>query len=142
MSSAKPCYLFVYGTLRSDCGHAQAELIQQHFRLVGKGTVQGQLYEIDGYPGLALSTNPQHAVTGELYRLTGSARIFDQLDEYDGCTAQSPGPHEYTRREIPIKLEQGGDVIAWIYLYNWPLQDRRPVDESDYAAFCSRREPI
>lgn len=137
----KSCYLFVYGTLRSDCGAAQVDLIQQYFRLAGTGSVQGQLYKIDGYPGLVLSTNTEHAVKGELYQLTGDSTVFEQLDEYEGCTNQNPRPHEYCRREVPIRLDQGGDVIAWVYLYNWPLQDRKPLEEGDYAAVCGNCEP-
>lgn len=137
MSPTKPVYLFVYGTLRSDCGAAQVDLIEHHFILVGSGTVQGQLYEIDGYPGLALSTDLNHAVKGELYQLTGSPTVMEQLDQYEGCTAENPKPHEYRRREVPIKLQHGGDVIAWVYLYNWPLADHKRVPEGDYAAVCS-----
>lgn len=137
----KSCHLFVYGTLRSDCGAAQANLVEQHFRFVGNGTVQGQLYEIEGYPGLVLSTDPAHAVKGELYQLVGSTTVLEQLDEYEGCTAQNPKPHEYRRREIPIRLERGGDAIAWVYVYNWPLQDRKPLTEGDYAAVCGDSGP-
>jgi gamma-glutamylcyclotransferase (GGCT)/AIG2-like uncharacterized protein YtfP len=133
----KSVYLFVYGTLRSDCGAAQAELILQHFTLVGSGSVQGQLYEIDGYPGLVLSTDSRHATKGELYQLTGSAAVLEQLDEYEGCTPANPKPHEYRRREVPVKLQHGGDLLAWVYLYNWPLSSRKRLEEGDYATACS-----
>lgn len=141
MSASEPFYLFVYGTLRSDCGAAQAGLIQQHFTLVGTGTVQGELYEIDGYPGLVLSTNSNHAVTGELYRLQGPASVLEQLDEYEGCTPEQPRPHEYCRREIPVKVRDKGNVIAWVYLYNWPLNHRKKLNHGDYAQACSDGGP-
>lgn len=137
----KPCYLFVYGTLHSDCGAAQAELIQQHFTLAGQGVAQGQLYEINGYPGLVLSANPGHAVQGELYELTGSAAAFEQLDICEGCTEENPKPHEYRRREVPVKRPQGGSVMAWVYLYNWPLAGYRNPGKGNYAALFGDSRP-
>ena len=46
--------LFVYGTLRSDSGHAMHAVLVRGAQLVGRGEVDGALVDLGDYPGLVL----------------------------------------------------------------------------------------
>ena len=133
--------LFVYGTLL-DYGfhvfHASrgmsplAKIMQENFQLLGKASTQGRLFEIAGYPGLQLSDHPQDRVLGELYQLKGSIAALHALDDYEGCTAAAPQPHEFVRQLITVTLEDGRAHQAWGYLYNHATEHCALIASGDY----------
>lgn len=126
--------LFVYGTLRSDSPKKSPvkSSLNRYAKRAGKAAMQGRLYEIDWYPGVVQSEKAEDIVTGELYILTNEAKLLQHLDEYEGCSAHFPEPHEYMRRKIPVQTESGETVQAWVYLYNWELPEESRILTGDY----------
>jgi gamma-glutamylcyclotransferase (GGCT)/AIG2-like uncharacterized protein YtfP len=112
--------LFVYGSLLSVIAHSMGERMRREAALVGAAHVQGQLYAVTWYPGVALSANPADRVEGELYRLRAPAATLAWLDEYEGL---APGPTgvaplgEYERILTTATLADGTRHAAWIYHY-------------------------
>jgi gamma-glutamylcyclotransferase (GGCT)/AIG2-like uncharacterized protein YtfP len=130
-------YLFVYGTLRSDCSAAYSELLRSQFQPAGRATTQGRLYNIGHYPGMILSASAKDVVTGELYLLTGSAEAMAILDRYEESAMSPDSGAEYyrTRRKV---LQPGGNTLeAWIYIYNWPVAESGFIPSGDYSRFLS-----
>ncbi|HET6581783.1 MAG TPA: gamma-glutamylcyclotransferase family protein, partial [Nannocystaceae bacterium] len=68
--------LFVYGTLRSDSGHAMHDVLARGAVLVGRGEVDGTAVDLGEYPGLVLGGGTAH---GELWALHDDA-LFARLD--------------------------------------------------------------
>ncbi len=85
---------------------------------VDDASIQAVLYEVDAYPCVIESTNPNDKVAGELYKILDSETLLPLLDEYEECTEQFPKPHEYIRKPLLITLTDGNYVIAWVYVYN------------------------
>ncbi|WP_353662477.1 gamma-glutamylcyclotransferase family protein [Hydrogenimonas sp. SS33] len=104
--------LFVYGTLKR--GHPMHRLLAPFARYVAEGSICGKLYDLGAYPGVVEEQGCRHRVFGELYRLTDAAEAFRVLDAYEGS--------EYRRIELPVRLEGGRSVPAWVYLYVGPLE--------------------
>jgi gamma-glutamylcyclotransferase (GGCT)/AIG2-like uncharacterized protein YtfP len=127
-------YLFVYGTLRSDCGAAFSEVMRGQFTLLGKATTQGRLYNLGHYPGLTLSASNEDLVTGELYRLTGSATAMALLDQYEESAMSADSGAEYYRARQSVTLAGGSTFKAWVYIYNWPVAEEDRIASGDYAA--------
>lgn len=48
------------------------------------------------------------SVVGELFELS-DASFWAVLDEYEG--------HEFERREVPVRMDDGRLVNAWVYYY-------------------------
>jgi gamma-glutamylcyclotransferase (GGCT)/AIG2-like uncharacterized protein YtfP len=116
-----PDYLFVYGTLRRGSDNDLCHLLGEHADFVSYANYQGQLYEVDYYPGAVPSDNPLDQVRGELYRLKTlelADFVLSVLDEYEECGTAFQAPTEFVRRVQPVWLESGERVIAWVYLYN------------------------
>lgn len=111
-------FLFVYGTLRKISGTPMSQLLAHYSEFVSEATMQGVLYEIADYSGVIESTNSQDSVCGELYKILDEQTLLPLLDEYEECTEQFPHPHEYVRKTLPIILETGDKVMAWVYVYN------------------------
>lgn len=127
-------FLFVYGTLMGglDCamGREQRVHLAGSARSFGAGIVQGRLYDLGHYPGLVTSDDPGEQVAGEVLRLTDAAATLGWLDAYegigaaggDGVTAQAD---EYVRILMPVRLEGGTLVSAWVYLYRGDVAGKR-----------------
>nr|WP_277346345.1 gamma-glutamylcyclotransferase family protein [Solimonas marina] len=126
--------MFVYGTLRRCCRRPEHEELVAHAEFVGPGTIQGRLYEVDGYPGAVDSDDANERVHGELYRIRDAVALFAVLDEYEEYSARFPTPHEYVRAQRTVAVEDGGHVQACIYLYHRPTHERRRIICGDYAA--------
>jgi gamma-glutamylcyclotransferase (GGCT)/AIG2-like uncharacterized protein YtfP len=124
-------YLFVYGTLRSGFSHSMHRYLRRYAVYIGKAYARGNLYEIDGYPGLVLSASPRDVVCGELYRIRNAPMLFKRLDRYEECDNTFPQPHEY-RREIIRVTYRKRLLKAWVYLYNLPTVKKRRIKSGDY----------
>lgn len=72
------------------------------------------------YPGVVASDDPTDRVRGVLIKLKNPCRVFPELDAYEGV------PDLYTREPAPITKGDRKQVLAWIYIYNRPV-DRLPL---------------
>jgi len=127
-------YLFVYGTLRSDS--PKKPPVKKTLNLYAerwyKASVKGKLYEIDWYPGLVLTDNPDDIVSGEIFRISDEESLLSHLDEYEGCSEGFPEPHEYRREKISVITEDGETLLAWAYLYYWDVNEESRIHSGDY----------
>lgn len=126
-------YIFVYGTLRRDCGGAMSAWLARHAVFLGMGFFQGKLYEVGSYPGAVPDPEKHNRVLGELYRMHDPEFALTKLDDYEECSARFPEPHEYKRSKSEITLPEGGSVLAWVYVYNFPVGRLERIHSEDYA---------
>lgn len=114
-------YLFVYGTLQTTAGHPMHNYLRSYCDLMGDASVGGIKVDLEDYPGLLPSGDPQAKVRGELFRIHDGASdsLFEVLDRYTGCSEDDPEPHEFFRHRLDATLLASGDTHeAWVYLYN------------------------
>jgi gamma-glutamylcyclotransferase (GGCT)/AIG2-like uncharacterized protein YtfP len=114
-------YIFVYGTLRTTEGHPMHNYLRAYCDLLGDANIGGIKIELDGYPGLLPSGDPDARVKGELYRIHHGAGddLFKGLDRYEGCSEDDPEPHEFFRHRQDVTLLADQKVYeAWVYLYS------------------------
>lgn len=120
--------LFVYGTLteRRRLGAVLGSSIG--WRVLGRATVHGALYDCGEYPALVASAAPDDAVPGMLLELDDDSALA-QLDAYEGIDSGL-----YVRTEVEARLDDGRRPTAWTYVYNrsiaglrrisaWPAED-------------------
>ena len=125
-------HLFVYGTLRGESSHEMASLLRQHAQFVSRATYQGRLYKIDWYPGVIPSEDPQDQVQGDLYQLEEPEILLKQLDRYEECDPGFSKPTEYIRIIQAVRDPGGKTVAAWIYLYNWSVEQCEWIRSGDF----------
>jgi gamma-glutamylcyclotransferase (GGCT)/AIG2-like uncharacterized protein YtfP len=114
----RTAFIFVYGTLRKAINHSHHEVLARHSDYIAEGYFQGKLYEVNAYPAVIESDNPQDKVYGELYKMQNSDLVLSALDVYEECTEQFPKLHEYYRKKLPITLLKGNNISAWVYIFN------------------------
>lgn len=133
-------YLFVYGTLKRGTETEMHQLLARYADYLGEGTFQGTLYNIDYYPGVVPSDDPDDQVHGEVYRLQGPELVLPQLDDYEGITDSSERPTEYIRRRHPVRLKRGEELSCWIYIYNWPIEEHEVIESGAFVPLTSGRQ--
>ncbi len=127
-----PEHLFVYGTLRRDTRSEMYHLLVRFADFVGEATFQGQLYLVDYYPGVIPSNESEDKVRGEVYRLHDPSAVLPKLDTYEECGPQFPQPAEYVRRIERVRLRDGQEINAWVYIYNKPTQGLLRIESGDF----------
>ena len=138
-----PESLFVYGTLRMGAGHPMYDWLTAHCRYREMGSFQGCMFDVGEYPAVVADPSSEGWVKGEIYTVLTPELLFPRLDRYEGCTNIAPTgamgsnarevPHSlYVRVKAPVTLENGGDIEAWIYLYNRPTGHLRSIPGGDY----------
>jgi gamma-glutamylcyclotransferase (GGCT)/AIG2-like uncharacterized protein YtfP len=110
--------LFAYGTLR-DAGLRARVLRGAPSREIGGGSIAGALYDVGEYPGLVAGDD---RVAGIVVELADDASLA-RLDEYEDVAAGL-----YVRRRTTVRRDEGGDLEAWVYLYNRGVAGRRRID--------------
>tara|TARA_A200000113_G_scaffold209000_1_gene207741 strand:+ start:278 stop:658 length:381 start_codon:yes stop_codon:yes gene_type:complete len=108
----RPENLFIYGSLAPGCpnhhivGHIQGEW--------QPGTVEGYLVQKGwgaamGFPGIVItgSTKPKEKVKGMMLSSSQLRDNWAMLDDFEG--------EQYERIIVPVKLESGHIVDAYIY---------------------------
>ena len=99
---------------------------------VGRATCRGRLYRIAHYPGLVPSKDARDVVVGDVFRLGDPVGVLKRLDKYEGCGPASPKPTEYVREMVVVASETGGQIEAWTYLYNWPVEPSALIRSGDF----------
>lgn len=130
-------YIFVYGTLRRGGNADMHALLTRYSEYVATAKVQGKLYALQTYPAMVESEKMTDQVLGELYKITDSRKLFALLDDYEECSEKFPLPHEYSRKQLPVKLVSGEQVRAWVYLYNRDVANLERIRCADYMKYRS-----
>lgn len=127
-------FLFVYGSLRRYANNPISTLLATHSDYVSTGVMQGMLYEIAGYPGAVESDDANNRVFGEIYRLHNPRWLLAELDAYEECSSDFPAPHEYMRKPLNITQPDNHTIKAWVYIYNWDVNQHQCIPSGDYLA--------
>jgi pyruvate carboxylase len=116
-----PDHLFVYGSLRSQCGNLFARLLREKAESLGHAAVRGSVFRVGPYPGYR--REPDGIVHGELWRLADPEPTLAALDEYEGP--------DYSRVIAGLETPP---MSAWIYLYNGGVRMEQRILSGDFLA--------
>ena len=130
-------HLFVYGSLMSTAGHPMGVRLARQARLVGQGSIAGRLYRISWYPGLVESAEKDTRVQGEVYALNDPAQVLKWLDAYEGMVPGDQAQNEYKRVERPVLLVSGGEISAWVYIYQGSVAGLEPIPDGQWVSAAS-----
>jgi len=137
MKNLSTRYIFVYGSLMQGFRNPWSAHLHNHSRFISKGSVQGLIYDIKGYPGLVESADPSHRVQGELY-LMSSLSFLKDFDKYEECNMKYPQRSQFTRDIIDVKIYGGRTFQAWTYFYNRHLNEKMLISSGKYTRYFVR----
>jgi gamma-glutamylcyclotransferase (GGCT)/AIG2-like uncharacterized protein YtfP len=131
-------YLFVYGTLMKGFDSLEKWQKRVNAVLLGRGRVSGKLYDVGDYPGaVAADRNSQWEVLGELYELRTPEAAIKLLDDYEDFFPMHPEKSLYVRTLVPVKMEDGRTVRAWVYWFNGEVDEGKLIPNGDYRSMRS-----
>ena len=112
--------VFVYGSLKRGCSNHL--FLERARRLGAAWTVERYALLVDEYP-LVYDGDPVGPVRGEVYEVDPAllARI-DHLEQH---------PDFYRRRKVPVRLDDGAVIDAWLYFF--PRRIGVPVPSGDWG---------
>lgn len=130
-----PQYLFVYGTLLTAIQHPLHQELVAKAQYLGRASFQGKLYALanKNYPAAISSAETNAQVFGEVYLVHCVDELFALLDDYEECSAAFPAPTEYIRQQVPVVLNEGQTLTAWVYLYNFAVDESLQIVSGDYG---------
>ena len=131
--------IFFYGSLMRAFARTRSLRVERDLSFVGAGSVAGALYEVGIYP--ALVPDPDGRVVGEVHQMSHPGRVLQVLDEYEGCSLESPETSLYLRRITRAKLVSGETIEAWAYFYNAPTGQARRIPSGDYLQYTEAAGP-
>jgi gamma-glutamylcyclotransferase (GGCT)/AIG2-like uncharacterized protein YtfP len=125
-------HVFVYGTLRKG-GRNDINRLAPAPKYLGIGEVEGCLYPLGWYPGLALGGEGAVRVVGEVYEVTRELEAV--LDAIEGVVPGEAG--EYAKREVDVPVE-GRPVRCFLYeIEPQHVAGREPIAHGDWIRFHS-----
>jgi gamma-glutamylcyclotransferase (GGCT)/AIG2-like uncharacterized protein YtfP len=129
MNRGSPSILFVYGTLRKGFT-LHSHLDKSTIKYLGKGLIQGRLYDLGEYPG-AVRSSGNTTIIGEVYEL-GDSKELDALDKIEEFYPEEPKKSLFVRQKTNVKLESGKEILAWVYLLPKKPKHAQLVKSGDY----------
>jgi gamma-glutamylcyclotransferase (GGCT)/AIG2-like uncharacterized protein YtfP len=140
MSAEEPSYLFVYGTLRKGVNNQVKEEIINDVEWIGETEIPGRMYDIGRYPGaVPLTNNERGVIRGEIIKIMYPERVFKLLDHYEGYNPEELDRSEYYRAKEKINLEDGQEIDAWVYWYNFSVDGKKRIESSDYLDYLKNK---
>jgi gamma-glutamylcyclotransferase (GGCT)/AIG2-like uncharacterized protein YtfP len=125
-------HLFVYGTLMSGAtgalGRPERARLAAEARNLGPATMgAAKLYDVGRYPGLAETADAADTVHGEALALADPQRTLAWLDHYEGFIPGDYNLSEYARLVRQIRLANGAELAAWVYIFGRDVAAFRPI---------------
>ena len=122
--------VFFYGTLMSGFKRSGRARLDHALKPVGRGWISASLFDLGLYPAATPAAEGQ--VWGEVHQMMDPDDALATLDEIEGYSAKAPDASLYRRVEIPVSLDAGRSVQAWVYFYNAPLGRAERIASGDY----------
>jgi gamma-glutamylcyclotransferase (GGCT)/AIG2-like uncharacterized protein YtfP len=128
--------LFVYGTLLQP-GNELAAYLNKHCIYLKPAKIKGLLYDIDEYPGLTLESDNPYWIYGKLYHIDEKA--LKLIDSYEGYGDKEEQPNLF-KREKHTTSTVDGEIDAWVYIYNMPVNGLNLITSGNYAEYIAQKK--
>lgn len=132
--------LFVYGTLLHKVDSRMANFLKANAQKIGSGYMYGQLYEIDGYPGVIKSADKNEKVIGNIFELEDTDKVLKELDQYEEVGPEFEQPNEYKREQVTAYFDDGKNMNCWVYTYNHSIEKLTRIESGDYWSYINKKD--
>ena len=132
--------LFVYGSLRSGFKNTAYEYLARYFTYAGEALIKGQFYDAGTHP-VAISTNTENMIVGELYILNNAEEFswaFEQLDDYEGVHVEA-GETPLYKRELVQVFQEDKIIDAWVYWFNGNTEALSKIETGDLVQYLQQK---
>jgi gamma-glutamylcyclotransferase (GGCT)/AIG2-like uncharacterized protein YtfP len=135
--------VFFYGTLLTEFGRCRRAGIDADLTFVGRGSITGALFDVGLYA--AAVRTEDGVVRGDVYCAADPASVLARLDDIEGAApadAVEADASLYTRAVVPVTLDDGRVLEAWVYFYNAPLGQAERIESGDYRQHVRGKQMV
>ena len=135
--------IFVYGSLRSGFRNPAYEYLTRYFKYTGEALVKGKFFDAGSHP-VALPTNDEHFILGELYSMNSEDEFswaFEQLDDYEGLNVEMGEIPLYQRCLVEV-FQNDETQTAWIYWYNKSTDGMPEIETGDVMRYLQQKNQL
>lgn len=126
-------YLFAYGTLSPRLAPPGLAADLSQLTPLGRGWVQGRLYDLGAYPAAVPDAGGKATVAGTVFRLPERGDLLARLDAYEGP--------EFRRIPCQARLSDGTRLRCWIYAFGGDLRQAQPIAAGEWPTPESDEPP-
>ena len=130
-------HLFVYGTLRKEFQHSTFKNIEPYVQFINKGHFMGHQFEIDWYPGAINTKENAYPIIGDIYEVFDK-KVWEILDEYEGCSTKDRLPHEYIKKRLDITTSSKKQLKAIVYLFALSTDGYKELTSGDFWEYKNK----
>ncbi|MBR9999084.1 MAG: gamma-glutamylcyclotransferase [Cyclobacteriaceae bacterium] len=128
--------LFVYGTLMSAFVNSMSGRLNAGNRLLGPASLNGHLYDLNGYPGVIHDPCSETRIHGELYEIFEAEETLLWLDRYEVASPEFNLMNEYQRILIPVNFRDQ-KINAWMYHYIKSTKNLIRIPSGNYLEYVT-----
>ena len=121
--------VFFYGTLRTGFTRRPQLGVDLKLTFLGHGAIEALLFDLGLYPAAVPGDG---RVRGEVFETDDPMSVLTRLDAIEGYRQTAPDQSLYIRTHVPVTLEDGRTMTAWVYFYNAPLGQASQILSGDY----------
>jgi len=129
--------VFFYGTLMSGFNRRLRIDIDAKLTFVGRGWIQAMLFDLGLYPAAVPGDG---RVYGEVFEVFDPESVLASLDAMEGHRPGDLDRSLYVRVQVPVTLEDGETVDAWVYFYNAPLGQAMRIPSGNYLQHLEKHQ--
>lgn len=130
-------HLFVYGTLMKKYTGYKPFNLEKYGKYICEGFIHGRLYEIDHYPGMILTNDPNEKVYGEFFLLNDFKASIHELDEYEDFFPDDLENSLYVRQIEDINVKGREFKKAWVFIFNKDVDEKKRIISGNYLDYES-----
>ncbi|MCS1406949.1 MAG: hypothetical protein M2R45_00105 [Verrucomicrobia subdivision 3 bacterium] len=132
--------LFVYGTLRPECGHSLGRRLDEVGRACGLGRVYGWLYDFGEFPVAVPDDARGSRIVGEVFEIEAEHLFWQTLDEYEDFKPDDAEHSRFRRVEVEVMMDLGKVFQAQIYWYRLSVKGLTEIKGGDYCKDLRMKE--
>lgn len=86
------------------------------------------------FPGVIPSSSKKDIVIGDVYSIKNSKMLLPILDAYEEYH-EGDSNSLYIRKKEKIGMNTGKELVAWIYIYNFPINNLPLIQSGDFLNY-------
>lgn len=132
-------HIFCYGTLRAGLAPPEIAPVAARLVLVAQARLHGRLFDLGEFPGAIIDPSCAETIVGEVFAIP-DGEILRELDRYEEYDPAAPEQGLFVRRQFSVELEDGRELLCWVYACRRDPGDVPQIPEGDYRRWLAERE--
>lgn len=111
------------------------QFLEEKANFLSIGYICGLLFDLGPYPVAVCADKHDQHIVGDIYALNECSNLLSILDDYEGVGELLETGVTFERKQIEVRLPDGSQLDAWVYLHTGYMDHLTPIATGDYLAY-------